>query len=49
MRYAVIHSHYLQLKSSDQTAIVYFLIYFSEFILVSLIRICDAVWDSPIY
>ena len=53
MRYAVcygIHTHELQLKSCDQTAIVYFLgIFFSEFILVSLVRFCDAVWDSPIY
>ena len=51
MRYAVcngIHTHKLQLKSFDQTASVYFLGIFSELIMVSLVRFCDAVWDSPI-
>ena len=52
MRYAVCngnHTHKLQLKSFDQTAIVYFLGFFSELILVSLVRFCDAVRESPIY
>ena len=52
MRYAVcngIHTHKLQLNSFDQTAIGYFLGFFYELIMVSLVRFCDAVWDSPIY
>ena len=44
-----IYTHKLQLKKIDQTAIVYFLGFFSELILVSLVWFCDAVRDSPIY
>ena len=51
MRYAVckgIYTRELQLKNLMKLILVIFYEYFSEFILVSLVRFCDAVGDTVV-